>query len=259
MNVFISGATSGIGYEVSKRLSELGYKVYVGTHTLKQKKYLKNKIIDKNIIPIKCDITNEKDIKKVGSLDIDVLYMHAGIGIGGSITEIPINLMRKNYEINVFSSFNLMQHVLKGMIKKGNGRIVIMSSLLGIAPMKFLGVYSSTKASIISLADALRKELKMINKNIKVCLIEPGAYHTGFNQLMLNNKYDFMKEDSYFKGQIKNIRNRENLIFNIIEQKNLNSIVNKIVLSITSPNPKFIYRAPTSQVIAMKLYSLFKL
>ena len=60
-----------------------------------------------------------------------------------------------------------------------------MSSLIGLMPLKFLGVYSATKASIIHLTTTLKEELKLLDTNIKVVLIEPGMYHTGFNQVML--------------------------------------------------------------------------
>ena len=258
MNIFITGGTSGIAFEVAKKLASQNHVVYIGTHTKKEYKNLKVKLKNyKNLIPIKFDVT--KDIDKLSKFDIDVLYLHAGIGQGGSISEIPINKVRENYEVNVFSNFSVLQVVLKNMIKKGKGKIVIMASLLGIMPFKFLGIYSSTKASIISLTTALRKEIKMINKNIHICLIEPGAYRTGFNQIMLNNKYDFMKNDSYFKGQIRNIRKKEELLWKLMEKKNLNSIVNKIVKCILTKSNKFIYRAPISQVIFVKLYNLFKM
>lgn len=126
-------------------------------------------------------------------------------------------------------------------------------------PLKFLGVYSATKASIIHLTTTLKEELKLLNKNIKVVLIEPGMYHTGFNQVMLENKYDWMSQKSYFKDELDLIRKKENFFFNLFEKKNLNSIVSKIEKTVVIDNPKFIYRAPLLQVIGAKLYQLFKM
>lgn len=258
MNILITGGTSGIALRVAKRVSD-NNKVYLGIHTSSQLDNIKEKLKDyKNIIPIKLDVTNEYDIRKLKRYNINTLYLHAGIGIGGSILDIPINRIKENYDVNIFGSINVLKVIFKNMYNSGSGRIIIMSSLLGIIPFKFLGIYSSTKSSLISLCICLKKEIKMINKNIKICLIEPGAYKTGFNDVMLENKYDYIKKSNYFKHQIKSIRKKENKLFSFIEKRNLNSIVEKIEDAITSKNPKFIYRAPFFQSFFIKLiYFLF--
>ena len=256
MRILITGATSGIGFEVAKRMASRGHFVTIATHTKLQCKNLKDNIANiKNIECIKLDITSKKDRQELQNMDIDCLFNNAGIGYGGSISEIDMSSVRKNFEVNVFSSFEILQLVLKKMIEKNHGRIVIMSSLLGIMPIKFLGVYSATKASIISLTTTLRKEIKMLNKNIDICIVEPGAYNTGFNQVMLENKYSWMEKESYFKEFIPEIRKKEKLKFDILEFHNFNSIINKIVNAIENENPKFIYRAPFLQVLGVKLYN----
>lgn len=258
MNVLITGAASGIALLVAKRVS-LNNKVYLGVHTEAQLKEVKKNIyLYKNIKPIKLDVTDEKDIKRIKRYKIDCIYLHAGIGVGGSILDVPIEKIRENYEVNVFGHLTLLKTVVGKMVDSGYGRIIIMSSLMGIMPMRFFGIYASTKSALISLAISLKKELKLINKNIKVCLIEPGAYRTGFNDVMIENKYDYMEKSKYFKGKIPQIRKSEERIFNLIEKRNLTSIVEKIEDAITSEKPRFIYRAPIFQVIFIKLaYFLF--
>ena len=144
------------------------------------------------------------------------------------------------------------------MIKKDNGKIIIMGSLAGIIPPNFMGVYSSTKSAIITLATTLKNELKLITNNIHIELIEPGLYHTGFNQIMAENKYDWMIESSYFKNIIPKIKAKEKLMFDILEKEKLNTIVDEIIKAIKDDKPKFIYRAPTSQVLGAKIYQIFK-
>lgn len=123
-------------------------------------------------------------------------------------------------------------------------------------PMKFLGVYSATKASIISLA-SLKKELELLDVDISISLIEPGAYNTGFNQVMLENKYSWMEKKSYFKDYIPSIREEEKRKFALLEKKDLSPIVNKIVDAVISDHPKFIIRESFFQTLGVKLYSLF--
>lgn len=256
--ILITGSRSGIANSVIENIKDKNYYIYLTVHTEKQLEMVKEKYKNYNNIEcFKLDVTNSSDKEKIKGLDIDILFNNAAIGIGGSILELPIDKLRYNFEVNVFSSFEIVQIVLRKMINKNKGKIIIMSSLAGIMPISFLGSYCATKASINKLTTVLRNELKLLNKNIDICLIEPGMYHTGFNQVMLDNKYDWMNKDTYFKKELELIRSKENLLFNIFEYQNVKTITKKIVNCIEKENPKFIYRAPLNQVVMTKLYSLF--
>ncbi len=254
--ILITGARSGIIGEVIKRIKE-DYFIYVTVHTESQLKKVKEKYKDnKNIKCFKLDITNKKDIEKLKKLDIDIFISNAAISESGSILEIKVDKIRNNFETNVFSNFEVIQIVLKNMIKKGKGKIIIMGSLAGKIPMPFAGSYSATKASIIKLTEALNLELKLLKAKLDIVLILPGLYNTGFNKLMFDKKYN-QDIESYFKNHIELIRKSENLILKLFEKKKLNSIVNKIVKAINTENPKFIYSAPITQNIFAKIISFF--
>lgn len=256
--ILFTGARSGISNAVIERIKNKNFEIYLTVHTENQLKRIKEKYQDNpNIHCLKLDITNQKDKEKIKELDIDILVNNAAIGIGGSIAEVPIEKVKENFEVNVFSSFEIVQIVLKKMMNKKSGKIIIMSSLAGRIPVRFLGIYCATKASIIKLTETLNQELKMIKSNIKISMIEPGLYYTGFNQVMFENKYKQMNIDSYFKSQIETLRKQETFITKYLERKKLNTIVNKIEESIINENPKFVYRAPLSQAIFAKIYNLF--
>lgn len=259
MNILFTGARSGIASNVIDRLVKKDYKIYVTVKTEEQLKSIEEKYKKfDNVECMKLDITNKKDREKVSSLDIDRLVCNAAVCYGGSIAEIPFEYVKESFEVNVFATFELIQLVLKNMIEKDSGRIIIMGSLAGIMPLNFIGVYSATKSAIITLATTLKNELKLITNNVDIALIEPGLYHTGFNQLMLENKYDWMVSSSYFKNQIPKIRAKEKLMIDLVEKEKLNSIVEQIVKSIEDEKSAFLYRAPKTQVIGAKLYTLFK-
>lgn len=248
--ILITGARSGIMNQVIEKIKN-HYFIYLTVHTEKQLERVKEKYKNyPNIECFKLDVTNSKDRNKVKKLDIDILINNAAIGYGGSLIDIDIDKVKENYEVNVFSNLSLTQIILKNMLKKGHGKIINMASLAGIVPISFLGSYASTKASIIKLTETLNKELRMIS-DIKVSIIEPGFYNTGFNQVMFENK-DINK---YFKEQLEIINKKQSFIHEYIEKKNLDSIVNKIVCCIECDYPKFIYRAPFSQVIYAKIYN----
>lgn len=259
MNILFTGAVSGIANSVVNELLKFKkYNIYLTVETDTQLKNVKEKY--KNNPRVSCfklNVTNVHDREKLKDLNIDILVNNAAIGYGGSIAEIPMSKVRKNFEINVFSTFEIIQIVLKNMIKKGKGRVIVISSIAGIIPFNFLGSYSATKSSVTTLTTTLKNEMKLINKNIKIVLIEPGLYHTGFNQVMFENKYDWMIKESYFKENLDKINNKEKLMLSIMEKRKLDSIVNKIVEAITTKNPKFIYRAPFTQAMTSKIYDLF--
>ncbi|MGN1268635.1 MAG: SDR family NAD(P)-dependent oxidoreductase [Candidatus Aphodocola sp.] len=256
MKILITGAASGIAYLTALTLVERKHEVYLTCHTQKQVKMVKEKLGNpKNITVMKVDITKEEDRKKVLDLNIDCLYNHAGIALGGSIIEADMDEVRTNFEVNVFSSFRLLQLVLRQMVDKDKGRIVVMSSLASHFPIPFAGVYSATKASITSIVTTLQEEMFLMGTNVKVVLVEPGLYHTGFNQVFLENKYDNGK---YFKDVKKELRTVEQFIFKTFERKKLDSIVVQIVRAIEDKRPKKVYKAPFMQAKLVKIYSMFK-
>ena len=258
-SILITGARSGIIAPVIKKLLNKNYKLYLTVHTNKELEKIKEKYNKyKNVECFKLDVLNKEDKNKLKTLDIDILISNAAISYGGSISELPIEKLRENFEVNVFSNFEIVQIVLKNMIKKDKGKIIMISSLSGLVPLKFIGGYSATKASIIKLTETLKSEIKLISKNIKIVLVEPGMYHTGFNQYMLENKYDWMNKKSYFKEELEYIRKQENLLFKIFELKKFDSIANPIYKAVVCKNPPFLVRAPLYQVIGAKIYLLFK-
>ena len=257
--ILYTGARSGISNYVINKLIKKDYYIYLTVHTEMQEKVMKEKYKNfKNVECFKLDITDKRDREKIKNLDIDILVNNAAVGEGGSLIEINMDRVRKNFETNVFSSFEIVQIALKNMIRKKSGKIIVMSSLSSIIPLNFLGAYCGTKASLSHMTRILKNEVKKLNKNIKIVLIEPGMYYTGFNQVMLENKYKYMDIDSYFKKQIEIIRKKENFIFSLLEKEKMNSVGNKILKAIYSDNPKFIYRAPLLQNIGARIYNVFK-
>lgn len=252
--ILITGARSGMIYPVIQRLKR-NYFIYVTVHTDSEVKYIKNLYKENNIECIKLDIT--KDLDKLNKLDIDILVCNAAIAESGSLFEIPLEKVKENYNVNVFSNLDLIQKVSKKMIKKGKGKIVIISSLTSKMVLPFLGSYSSSKASLSAIARSLYYESKLLKSKIDIVLIEPGLYKTGFNKLAFDKKYEFMDNDSFFKSQIELIRKVEDAYLFLFERRKLKSIANKIYEAITIDNPKFRYSAPFSHNLFSKIINLF--
>ncbi len=260
MKILITGSSSGIAFLTGITLSSRGHFVYMTTHTNEEAHNLKEKVdaLGLKIMVFKLDITDNEDRKILNTLDIDVLINNAGIGVGGSVLDLDISDIRKNFEVNYFSSYDIVRRVGNRMIKNNKeGKIIIISSLAGIFPIQFLGSYCSSKAAISSMATSLRKELKTLKSKVKVVLIEPGAYKTGFNQVMIDEVDKNITKDSVFYHYKNKIYKDLNKMFQISEKKKVDSIVVKIIEAVESSNPKYKYRAPLLQRILTKIYLIF--
>jgi short-subunit dehydrogenase len=258
MNVLITGAKRGIGYHTALELAKRNHLVYVTTHHKEDALSLNKKFRNKeNLIAFKLDITKKEDREKIKNLEIDVLINNAAIGESGSIAEIPMELVRDTFNTNVFSTFELIQLVLSDMIKKDKGKIISIGSVVGTMPKTWMGVYSATKASLETLLITLRRELEHLGSNIKIVLIEAGAYHTGFNQDMIKTKSKWFDHNSYFYHIKKKLYEEEEKFFEKIEKRKLDSVVSKIITAVESDSPKFRYTVPISHYLISKLYKFF--
>lgn len=257
--ILITGSRRGIGRDVAIKLALLGHHIIATVHQEESiedlKLYAKEKGVTLDVF--KLDITDSEDQKKILDLEIDVLINNAGIGESGSLSEVPLSRVRKNFETNLFGTLELTQLALKKMMKNDSGRIIFISSIAGRLPMTFWGPYCMTKFSLSTVAHIMRKELKMVTRNVHVSVVEPGTYHTGFNQGVMATKYTWMNESSYFYKIMNKIKKQEEKTFGFLERKTTKSIVNKIVKSVESSHPRLRYSAPWWQALFVQMGRIF--
>lgn len=261
MRALITGVTpgSGIGFETAQLLAAQGNLVFAGVHTLEQLERACDLPKTEGIVYFKFDVTDPEDRELATMLDIDTYFGVAGIGVTGSMAEIDMDQVRHAFETNVFSMFEVAQKLLPGMIAKGRGRLVFTSSLFSYIPMRFFGTYAATKASIAMMASALRQELAMLeDADIDVSVVMPGAYHTGFNQQMINSKIPWMKEDSLFRSDLPDIVDRERDLFSILEKQSLDTLMGPIMGALTDKRPRFEYKAPRMQALGTTVLRSWK-
>ena len=255
--ILITSARSGIIKRVLKYFKTDEFYMYLTFHTDSQLNWALKKY--KNYSNIKCFKLDLKEDNKefLENLDIDVLVLNGALAMSGSLIEMPFEQIRENLEVNYFGNLKIIKQIIIKMIDKNSGKIIVVSSLAGKIPMPFLGAYSSSKAALTMMMEALNLEIKLLNKNIDICIIEPGLYNTGFNKLAIDKKYEFMNESSFFANKLNIIRKYDKVLL-FFERKNLDSIAKKIYKAIISKKPHLHYRAPLSQVLFVKFYNLFK-
>ena len=252
MRVLITGASSGIGYKIGVELGKRGHLVYMTCRSIKEVFCLRKKLELEGVSAVcfKLDLLTD-DIYLVRKLEIDCLVNQAGIGVSGSLLTIDDKGLREVYETNIFRSFLLLKEVYWQMKKRNiMGKIFVTSSLISLFPIPFLGVYSSSKAAISMLVKTLQKEEKVLGDTIQFCLIEPGAYKTGFNQVMVDSFYNYNSLNT-------TIPIYQRKLFALLESKNMDRLVFKIVKEIEHKKTKKILRVPFLQGILLKIYGLF--
>src|SRR5664280_1479289 len=184
--VLITGAGSGFGKLAALALAERGHHVIATTETDEQAVALAGEAPQLQVERV--DITTS-DVAKVLNWDVDVLINNAGAGETGPIADVPINRVRHLFEVNVFGTLSITQAVLKGMVAKKNGRIIIMSSIAGVLSAPAFGPYSMTTCALEAMGKAVRAELAPLG--IDVTLVNPGPYLTGFNDRMADSMWEW--------------------------------------------------------------------
>lgn len=260
--VLITGTGSGLGKEAAIALARRGHRVLSTVLYESQIQELETIKIEENLnIEIfKLDVRIEEDRKKILSyLPIDVFIVNSAIGDSGSVCDVSIRRIRDVFETNIFSNLEMVQLVLKPMIEQQKmGRIVFLSSMAGRIPAPFLSPYCASKSAIESFATCLRLEMKYLkDSNIEVAVIEPGAYATGFNKENNSKKYTWMKDTSYFKSQVKDLKKIEVPVWNFLEQKPYTSIIHKYIQVVETKHLKHRYYSPWWQAFFVQLGRIF--
>ena len=257
--ILITGAGTGIGRDAAFALAARGHQVWATTFDAAQAEALQRDVTAQ-ALPIqvfKLDITSEADRALAVPLALDVLINNAGVGESGALAEVPMDRVRHALEVNVFATLALTQTVLRGMVARERGTVLLVSSIAGRIPVPFLMPYGMTKFALSAAGAGLRAEMDRLHKNIHIALIEPGAIHTGFNQAMTARKYDWMDEHSYFWPLRERLKAEEQRSFDFLEARDTRSIVAQIVKAAQARRPRLRYVAPRIQGWMVRLARIF--
>jgi len=184
--VIVTGASSGIGEATARRLARGGMKVVITARRLDQLERLARGLDPggTQVLAVAGDVTSDADRRRLVNATlaqfgrIDALVNNAGYGTRGPVEMVPVNLIRKNFETNVFSLIALTQLVLPQLRQRGSGCIVNIGSVAGRIARPLSSIYDSTKHALEAITDGLRGELAPFG--VRVTLIRPGFIRTEF-------------------------------------------------------------------------------
>ena len=180
---FITGASSGFGRLLTEELLHRGEQVVATARKPNTLNLLTEQYADQIIVP-SLDVTDpEECVRAVETAiqtfgRIDVLVNNAGFGVYGSLEEVPMSVVREQFETNVFGVLNVLKAALPSMRAQKSGTIINISSIAGWMSFPGSGIYGASKFALEGLTESLRAELLPLG--IYTVLIEPGSFQTNF-------------------------------------------------------------------------------
>lgn len=184
MRALITGASSGIGRDMARYLSKLGYDLVIVARDKQELENLKNEL-KTNIEIIAMDLSVNENCYKLHeqARNIDILINNAGFGIFGNFTETDSEKEINLIQTNITAVHILTKLYLQDMIKENKGHILNVASIAGFMPGPLMATYYASKNYVVSLTRAINKELKKLNSNVKMSLLCPGPVNTNFNNV----------------------------------------------------------------------------
>lgn len=251
--VLITGASSGIGFELALEFGSNKYKVWATSRNVAKFGNLRKITKDRKIQIdfVKLDLANKSSIdravKRIIKKDkkIDVLINNAGYGMVGTVEETPINELRRVFETNFFGAYYLTQLVIPFMRKRKRGAVVNVGSVTGKFGFAGMSGYSSTQWAIEAFSESLYLELK--NFGIKVILFELGVVKTNFKK----NQFEVWKslKTSAYKAVYLKYKKRK--LFNFSLKPSV--IAKQILDAVDDENPPLRQTAGTDAWFLIKM------
>src|SRR5574344_1642461 len=176
----VTGTSSGLGNAIALKLANSDYIVFAGVRKNEDAQKLSS--LNKNIIPIVLDITDEYSIEeafkeiKQKTDTIDVLVNNAGVALAGPVEYLTAEILKKQFDVNVFGVIRVAQKTMAFMQKVKDARIINISSLASYALFPFISPYCASKRALDIFFNSLLLETKL--KNLKIVSIKPGVVCT---------------------------------------------------------------------------------
>lgn len=188
--IFVTGGASGFGRALAERWARAGYHVCIGDiHDERLAETLASlRKLGATAHALRCDVTKEEDLEAAAAWlveswgGVDVVVNNAGVAIGGSITEIPLEDWRWIIDINLLGVVRGCRTFTPIFQKQKSGRFVNVSSMAGLIHPPMMSAYNATKAAVVAISETLRVELE--GDGIGVTVVCPSFFRTNLTETM---------------------------------------------------------------------------
>ena len=255
--ILITGCSSGIGRCVAHGLAQRGYRVFASARQAADVEKLNVAGLDS----LQLDLTDSGSINR--AIDdvlsrtngrLDALFNNGAYGQPGAVEDLSRNVLRDQFETNLFGWHELTNRVLPVMRHQGHGRIIYNSSVLGFVALPFRGAYNASKYALEGLVDTLRLELR--GSGIHVSLIEPGPIESRFRaNAFAVFKRTINAEASVHREKYRRMEQRLNTEGPVVPfTLPAEAVLRKVIKALESPRPRARYYVtfPTYLFAALK-------
>lgn len=209
-SVLITGCASGIGRCLALGLQARGYRVFATVKQEKDVDDLRAAGLESLVLDLRSSDSIQAAVESVLAATngrLDALINNGAYGLPGAVEDLSREALRLQFETNVFGTHELTCKILPVMRRQNSGRIVQISSLLGIVCLAYRGAYSASKFALEALTDTLRLELA--GSGVHIALIEPGPIATRFrDNAYAAYKHFINKQNSFHRDYYEQVERR---------------------------------------------------
>lgn len=186
MKAIVTGASSGIGKDISIILANMGYTVY-GVARREDKLSDLQKTMGSSFVPVVLDLSQKENAYKLFEItkdeEINILVNNAGFGVYGSFTQTDLERELEMIDINISALHILTKLFCKKFLTQGFGRILNVASSAGFMMGPLLSSYYASKAYVLRFTEAVDEEVRRQNKNVTLSVLCPGPVKTEFDKV----------------------------------------------------------------------------
>ena len=251
-SILVTGASSGIGRATVETLAGRGWRVFA---TARREADLADLGRIAGVEPLLLDYTDAGSIEACAERvlaatggRIDALFNNGAYGQLGAVEDLRPDVLRRQFEANVFGWHDLTRRLIPAMRAAGRGRIIQCSSVLALVAMKYRGAYVASKFALEGLTDTLRMELR--GSGIEVVTIRPGPIATRFvahaiETFEANVDLEGSVHAEVYRRRLERLRRGGASRFKLQPE----AVVEKVILALDAPRPRATYGVTTATVI----------
>jgi len=255
--VFITGCSSGIGYCTAHGLQQRGYHVIASARQAADVERLRTEGLECLQLDLDSSESIHQAVEELSAMTgrrLFGLFNNAGFGQPGAVEDLRRDVLRAQFETNVFGTVELTNALLPWMRAAGEGRIIQNSSVLGFVSLAYRGAYNASKYALEGLYDTLRLEL--VDTNIHAILIEPGPVLSRFRanaMVAFQRNIDIetsVHREKYLATQKRLTREGKAVAFTLGPEAVLEKVIK--ALECSHPRPRYYVTFPTYLFAGLK-------
>ncbi|MEW8508496.1 MAG: SDR family oxidoreductase [Candidatus Thiodiazotropha sp.] len=256
-NILITGCSSGIGHCVAAGLKDRGYRVIASARKEEDVGSLKRQGFESLTLDLDRSSSIDRAMERLEYLTdgrLYALFNNGAYGQPGAVEDLSRDVLRQQFETNLFGWHELTCRVIPMMRRHGEGRIIQNSSVLGFITLPYRGAYVASKYALEGLSDTMRLELA--GSGIHVSLIEPGPIESRFREnahVMFNKHIDSDRSEhrEYYKAMVNRLKKQGHAAPFTLPPE---AVLKKVIHALESNNPKPRYHVtfPTHLFAALR-------